>query len=401
MTDPHTQLPRAEPGTPLYLHLPFCAAKCHYCDFFSVPDEGQDVDGMVGAILAEAEARAPRDPEYVFFGGGTPSLLSAEQWRRLADGLDERTGFRSSAVEVTAECNPESLDEAKATVLLEMGVRRFSIGFQSLHDDVLKLFGRVHSAADSFRAFAAARAAGVEAINVDMIYAAPGQTVEQWETDLGRVLDQGPDHISAYNLTFEEETRFQKWLTSGRIAKAPEELELALFETTRRLVSARGLAPYEISNYAPSGSECQHNLNYWRNGRYVGLGPSAVSKIGHSRGGNTRVMRRYVEGVRSGALAIEWTETLSPAARLGETWWLGLRLARGLTAEEARERAGFEGTEDPALPIAKRLEGVGLLEEADGRYWLSAAGLPLADGVAAEFLGALSEDPGAPGAAER
>jgi oxygen-independent coproporphyrinogen-3 oxidase len=391
-------LPRAEPGTPLYLHLPFCAAKCHYCDFFSVPDEGQDVDGMVGAILAEAEARAPRDPEYVFFGGGTPSLLSAQQWKRLADGLDDLTGFRASAKEVTAECNPESLDEAKATVLLEMGVQRLSIGFQSLHDEVLKLFGRVHTAEDSFRAFAAARAAGVEAINVDMIYAAPGQTVEQWEIDLARVLDQEPDHVSAYNLTFEEETRFQKWLTSGRIKKSPEELELALFETTRRLVSQRGLEPYEISNYAPNGGECQHNLNYWRNGRYVGLGPSAVSKVGHSRGGNTRVIRRYSEGVRSGAGALEWTETLSPSGRLGETWWLGLRLAQGLTPEEARERAGFDGADDPALPIARRLLDVGLLVEAEGRFQLSGAGLPLADGVAAEFLGALSEDPGAPGA---
>jgi oxygen-independent coproporphyrinogen-3 oxidase len=165
------------------VHLPFCAAKCHYCDFFSLPDAGQDVDGMVTSILAEARQRAPREPRTVFLGGGTPSLLSREQLARLLDGLEECTGFRGAAVEVTAECNPESLDRDKARALLELGVTRLSIGFQSLRDEVLERFGRVHTSADSFRAFEAARSAGAQELSIDLIFAAPGHEPEQWAKD--------------------------------------------------------------------------------------------------------------------------------------------------------------------------------------------------------------------------
>ena len=282
-------------GTPLYVHLPFCAAKCHYCDFFSVPLERGgpepnrwDVDGMVAAILAEAAVRAPRSPRTVFLGGGTPSLLSAAQLAKLLDGLHTLTGWRDSAREVTAECNPESLDRDKARALLDLGVPRLSIGFQSLDDATLALFGRVHSAADSFRAFEAARTAGIERLNVDLIYAIPNQTAADWARDLERVLDLGPEHLSAYNLTFEEDTRFKRWLDQGRLARSPEEVELEMFAATRELTAKAGLHAYEVSNYARPGAACAHNVNYWRNGAYVGLGPGAVSKVAHVRAGKPR-----------------------------------------------------------------------------------------------------------------
>lgn len=382
-------LERAPNGTALYVHLPFCAAKCHYCDFFSVPDEGQDIDGMIAAILVEARERAPRSPRTVFFGGGTPSLLSAQQLRVVTDGLDEICGWRSSAIEVTAECNPESLDEDKARALLDLGVPRLSIGFQSLDAETLSLFGRVHGVDDSFRAFDAARRAGVEHLNIDMIYAVPGQTAPSWERDLQRILALEPDHLSAYNLTFEEDTRFKRWLDRGVLERSPEETELEMFHATRSLARKAGLEAYEISNFASTGEECAHNVNYWHNEAYVGIGPGAVSKVVHARGGNPRGIAPYLRGIRALGHATDWREDPPALARLAETWWLGLRLAAGVSPARALRTSGHDG-EDPALPIAEGLVQHDLLERVgageETRYRLTARGLPLADGVAKKFL---------------
>lgn len=368
------------------MHLPFCAAKCHYCDFFSVPDAGHDIDGMVDAVLREAELRAPVRPRTVFLGGGTPSLLAPAQLVRLLEGLEALTSFRSSAVEATCECNPESLDRAKANLLRELGVTRLSIGFQSLRRETLELFGRVHDVDDSFRAFDAARAAGLDDLNVDLIYAFPGQTIDDWEADLGRVLALGPEHLSAYNLTIEEGTRFHALERQGRIESLDEDLELALFEHARRATLVRGLEAYEISNFASPGHECRHNINYWLNGPYVGLGPGAVSKLGTRRAGNVRAIGLYQDWIARRGTAEAWSETPSADVRLGESWWLGLRLARGVAPEEARRAAGHAEDDDPALPVAERLREDGLLEVRDGRYRLSSRGLPLADRIASEFL---------------
>jgi oxygen-independent coproporphyrinogen-3 oxidase len=377
---------RAPEGTPLYVHLPFCAAKCHYCDFFSVAAHGHDRAANVAAILREAEIYAPSRPRTVFVGGGTPSLLSAGELKVLFDGLQRITGFRDAAVEVTAECNPESLDRDKARALLDLGVTRLSIGFQSLHDEVLKLFGRVHSVAQSFEAYDAARSAGATDVNVDMIYAVPDQSAEQWGRDLQRVIDLRPDHLSAYNLTFEEDTVFRRWLDQGKLAKAPEDVELELFDLTRTLASRAGLEAYEISNFARSGRQCLHNVNYWENGRYLGIGPSAVSKVGSTRGGNLKAVGAYEQSIRNAGDARTWEETPDARERLLETWWLGLRLKEGISAKEARARSGFEGAPDPAERIAARLVADGLLEEVDGRFRLTPRGLPLGDYVARRFL---------------
>ena len=374
------------PGTPLYVHLPFCVAKCTYCDFFSVAAEGQDVAGTVDALLAEAERRAPRAPRTVFLGGGTPSLLAPDELARLFDGLDALTGFRASATEVTLEANPESLDLAKARLLRRLGVDRLSIGFQSLDPAVLELFGRVHSHEESLAAFAAARAAGFQRVNVDLIYAVPGQELAAWERDLERVLDLGPDHVSAYSLAFEPGTKMTSWLEEGRIERLPEERDLAFFKRTRRRLVARSYDAYELSNFALSGQQCQHNVNYWRNGPYLGLGPSAVSRIGATRFGNPRSVAAWRAAVERGDCAAVWEETPTAPERLGETWWLGLRTARGVQPGEARTMAGLVGSADPALGLAEELGRQGLLEVRDQRWRLSTRGLPLADAVARRFL---------------
>ena len=379
----------APPSTPVYLHLPFCAAKCHYCDFFSVPAEGQDVEGTLAAIEAEILRRTPKAPRTVFVGGGTPSLLTIPQLKRLFGALETASGFRGSASEVTVECNPESLDYDKARALLDLGVTRLSIGFQSLRSETLELFGRVHGVEQSFRAFEAARAAGVANLNVDLIYANPGQTLEQWQSDLERVLALAPDHVSAYNLTFEEETLFRRWLEQGRLKPLTDDAELEFFWWTRQRLAAAGRSAYEISNFSLNGYHCAHNVNYWRNGAYVGIGPSAVSKVGFRRFGNVRHLGEYRRRAGSDAGAHAWSEEPSSWSRLGETWWLGLRLTDGLSAAEAWHRAGLSGwtaEQDPALEIASMAQEQGWLELVAGRWRLSQKGWPLADAVAREFL---------------
>ncbi|MEZ6019396.1 MAG: radical SAM family heme chaperone HemW [Planctomycetota bacterium] len=392
MDSPPRPLPPAPAGTPLYVHLPFCVTKCHYCDFFSVPAEGQDIGGFLGSLHTEIERRAPESPSTVFFGGGTPSLLNVAQWTELLDRLDRRTGFRSSATEITVECNPESLDENKARALLDLGINRLSIGLQSLRADTLEQFGWVHSAEQALQAFRAARRAGCTSINLDVIYANPGQTLEAWREDLARILAEGPDHLAAYNLTFEESTPFLRWLEQGKLQAAPEELELELAECTESMLAAAGLEAYEISNYARPGHACEHNRNYWRNGPYAGLGPSAVSKIGYQRGGAARSLGLYRARMKDPGHALDWSEELEPKARLAETWWLGLRMREGLSPEEARDRAGFTSEADATAPLLAELESRGLLARTGPRVHLTPAGRPLADTIASEFFSACADD---------
>ncbi|MBL4770135.1 MAG: radical SAM family heme chaperone HemW [Planctomycetes bacterium] len=391
-TELPSPLPEAPKGTALYVHLPFCVTKCHYCDFYSLPAEGQDIPSFMDSLLVEVEQRAPESPGTVFFGGGTPSLLSIPDWQRLMEALDRRTGFRDSAHEISVECNPESLDEDKARALLDLGVNRLSIGMQSLRADTLQQFGRIHSVADAWAAYEAARRAGCTSINLDVIFANPGQTADQWREDLTQVLDRAPDHLAAYNLTFEESTPFLRWLEQGKLVASPEELELELAEITEELTLQAGMPAYEVSNYSRPGYECQHNINYWHNGTYVGVGPSAASKVFHKRGASPRSVARYQRFLRDRGHALEWCEELEPRARLAETWWLGLRLRKGLTPEEARERSGFEEIVDPALPVAQTLLEQDLLTMRDGRFCLSEKGRPLADSIASEFFSACQSE---------
>jgi oxygen-independent coproporphyrinogen-3 oxidase len=220
---------------------------------------------------------------------------------------------------------------------------------------------------------------------VDLIFAAPGLSTEDWRADLGQVLSLAPDHLSAYNLAFEEGTQFLAWLQAGRIARQPEEVELEQFHATRELSRHAQMEAYEVSNFSSNGNLCSHNLNYWENGDYVGIGPSAASHVAGVRSGNARSLAAYLRGVNERGDASDWSERLDPRARLGETWWLGLRLARGVDPEDARRREAFDGF-DPLVPTARALCERGLLLEREGRFALTDEGLPVADAVAREFL---------------
>ena len=374
-----------EPGTPLYVHVPFCAAKCTYCDFYSLTAEGQDLPGTLDLLLAEAERRAPRRPRTVFLGGGTPSYYEVGELARLLDGLERHSAFRASAVEVTCECNPESLDLEKARALRELGVDRLSIGVQSLDARILGLFGRVHDADQGLAAFDAARTAGFERVSVDLIYGVPGQELGAWRRDLARIAALRPDHVSAYQLTYEEGTPLTARMRAGELERLDEELELAFFERTHELLSGVGYEGYEVSNFALSGQQCLHNVNYWSNGPYLGIGPSAVSKVGSTRFGNPRSIVPWRQAVQGGRFPAVWEETPPPATRLGETWWLGLRTRAGLEPAAALRAAGFEGG-DPTAELREHLVSEGLLETEGASYRLTRRAWPLADAVARRFL---------------
>jgi oxygen-independent coproporphyrinogen-3 oxidase len=386
---------RATPGTALYVHFPFCASKCSYCDFYSLPGAGQDSAGALRGLDHELERRAPRSPATVFLGGGTPSYHSTAELVAFLDRLDQWTGFRGSAEEVTIECNPESLDLAKARALLAAGVTRFSIGVQSLQPAVLQRFGRVHGVEQSFAAVAAARRAGARRLSVDLIYAVPGQSLEQWCSDLERLLALGLEHLSAYNLTVEEGTALERERREGLLPEPDEDRELAMFWATRERCAAAGLPAYEISNFARPGEACRHNLAYWRGADYVGVGPSAVSRLGELRFGNPRSLTDWSRALGEDGVATAWAEELSPRQRWAEAWWLGLRLQEGIDPATARENAGLDhaagesvgSQEAEALAIAERLVAAGWLERRGDRFALTRQGLPLADAVAREFLG--------------
>jgi len=292
---------------------------------------------------------------------------------------------------------------------------------QSLRPETLRLFDRPHSVDEAFRAYEAARAAEIGQVSLDLIYGAPAETLDGWDADLRRLFALEPDHVSAYELTLEQDTPLQRDAELGHIQPIDDEQGLALFWLTRELGAEHGYHAYEISNFArvaprsgaPPGprpeSRCRHNLNYWANGPYLGIGPSAISKRGHLRRGNPRSLgawaaqvRRLVAGdvtpdppwaQRSGRggrpldPSQAWGEHLEPLARLGETWWLGLRTARGIDPALARRTAGWdEEGPDPALGRAEELTRDGLLERRGERFRLTRAGLPLADAVAARFL---------------
>jgi oxygen-independent coproporphyrinogen-3 oxidase len=388
-----------EPGTALYVHVPFCVAKCTYCDFYSLAAEGQDLPGTLDALLHEARLRAPSAPRTVFLGGGTPSFYSAPELERLLDGLERSSRFRASAVEVTCECNPESLDLEKARLLRALGVDRLSIGFQSLDPELLALFGRVHDARASFAAFEAARAAGFERVSVDLIYGIPGQSLGRWEADLAQVLALRPDHVSAYQLTYEEGTALTARLHAGELARLSEDEELAFFEATHARLEAAGYRAYEISNFSLPGQECAHNVGYWRNEPYVGIGPSAVSKLGATRFGNPRSLGPWRAALAAGRFPAAWEETPAPLVRLGETWWLGLRTRAGVRPEHALRTSGWRGP-DPTEGVRAELAAQGFLERGAVGERLTARGWPVADAIARRLILACAAAGGAPAAGE-
>jgi oxygen-independent coproporphyrinogen III oxidase len=357
----------------LYVHIPFCPKICPYCSFYKEVGDRNKTRRFLDAVLVEAgwEARGLR-PRSVFFGGGTPTALSTSQLQYLIGGLRERIDF-SAVEEFTMEMNPATVSPAKARAMLELGVNRVSMGVQSWDDRLLAVLGRVHSARQAERSYGILREAGVGNVNLDLIFGVPGQERGQWLESLRRTVELGPDHISAYCLTYEEDTEFFERQRRGEMG--PEEWRDSMFfEDAMEVLEGAGYGQYEISNYARPGRECLHNLAYWRGADHVGLGPSACGTRGGWRRRNVADTAAYVARVFAGEDRFDFVERIDEGTRRAERIALSLRTTEGIDGELV------EGVE------ARRLEDGGFLERFGGRVRLTRRGRLVADEVAAALL---------------
>jgi len=377
----------------IYIHIPFCARKCSYCDFVSWPVAAGDerIEAFTDGVCREIEivarvhaASAPLDAPTLFFGGGTPSLLSPEQLGRILAAV--RAHFRLAAdAEITLESNPGTLDSDKARAFRDLGVNRISVGVQSFHDSELRALGRIHTAEEGAAAIETLRAAGFDNVSLDLMFAIPGQSLESWRETLRRAIALRPAHISAYSLIIEPETPFERWEREGRLHRPDEDAEAEMYEETIATLCAAGYEHYEVSNFALPCRRSRHNQIYWRNEPYFGFGPSATSYLEGIRSTNARSLSDYLDGIARGERPVEQSEAPSGALAMGETMMLGLRMREGVESARFAARFGIAPEEVYAGPI-RRLSDAGLLRAEEGRIALTDRGLLLANNVMAEFL---------------
>lgn len=373
----------------LYVHVPFCFHKCHYCDFYSITHQSEDrMNAFVDRILREAEMwrndAPPLIPRTIFFGGGTPSLLPIESMRRLLIGLRDRIDL-SNVDEWTVEVNPATAEVEYCRMLRELGVTRLSFGAQSFDRGELKMLERHHDPADVPRSVDIARSAGFKRINVDLIFGVPGQSMRSWMNSLDAALQLQTPHISCYALTYEPNTPMAVKKRMGTIQAIEESLELEMLKETRSRLRNENLPPYEISNFARLGDACRHNLLYWDGGSYVGLGPSASSHVHGSRWKNRGHLGDWERAIDANELPITDAETLEDSRRLREHAMLRLRLTDGINRADFAARWNVDPITVFADPIT-RYAHANLLSVTSDAIVLTEEGIAVADAIAAEFL---------------
>jgi putative oxygen-independent coproporphyrinogen III oxidase len=381
-----TQWPPRATRLGAYVHLPFCAERCGYCSFNTAPYRPGALDRFLTALLAECDlaASAPWAGgirlDTLFMGGGTPSLLEADQMAALLTRIADRFSIEPGA-EVTVECNPDDVTPERLGGYRRAGVTRISLGVQSLDADVLPRLDRRHSAAQARAAFRVAREAGFESVSVDLIYGLPGLDLPTWTRTVREVIDWGPDHLSAYALALDEGSL---WHAAGVTGLPPEEAVAAQYWALARLAGEAGFEHYEVSNYARPGFRSRHNQRYWRWEEYLGLGPGACGFLGHVRYGNVKPVERYCALVEAGRPPLSTHEVLTERQALAERLILGLRTSDGIPAEALAERLRLERGPLPQVLEAWRARG--LLAEEGGRARLTEAGFLLSDALFTELL---------------
>lgn len=372
----------------LYIHYPFCVRKCRYCDFLSFPADAAARQAYLDRLGAEMAYRSQAFSGYevtsLFIGGGTPSLMSGDQLLALMDHVRRHFSLREDA-ELTMECNPGTVDAEKLSAMRKAGINRISFGLQSARDEELRLLGRIHSFSDFLKSYEAAREAGFDNINVDLMSALPGQSLSSCMESLEAVLALAPEHLSVYSLIIEPGTPF--WDLYGEDAPGKpaiplpdEDTEREMYHRICRRLEAAGYDHYEVSNFARPGRACRHNLVYWRRGEYLGLGLGAASLVDERRFSNTRDLPIYMS-----SFAPAEEERLTEQARMEETMFLGLRCMRGVS--EAEFEAAFgKRIGDIYGPVLEKLCAQGLLAREKGRFFLTERGLDVATTVMAAFL---------------
>lgn len=384
------------PPLGVYVHVPFCPHKCFYCDFTAyIYREDRAAAYLQGvgkeaALLAAHPATSGRRPSTLYLGGGTPTALTGAELGSLVEGISGNYDF-GAVTEATVEANPETLDLDKLTRLWALGFNRISIGLQAWDDDLLDRLGRRHTVRDFLDAYRSSRRAGFTNIGVDLIFALPGQSPAQWRDSLQRVIDLQPEHISTYSLQIEEGTAFHRWERQARFAPGgpaalPDEDEaVEMYMLARASLIAAGYEHYEISNFARPGFRSRHNLIYWHNGEYLGLGPGASSHLAGRRWTNHPRLDHYRESVVHGCFPWGHVEDLTEEREMSDTVILGLRLLEGVSLEGFSARFG-RTVQQVFGDSVDRLGRSGLIRVAEGCVRLTERGLPVANRVFAEFL---------------
>ncbi len=368
----------------LYIHLPFCVRKCLYCDFCSKGGAAQEeMHAYTDALLAEISYRASEARGYtvdtVFFGGGTPTLLPLSDMRRITEKIHACFSVEGGA-EITAEANPATADEEKLRALRALGINRLSIGVQSLDDGELASLGRVHNAQDAIRLFRAARTAGFDNLNIDLMYGIPNQTEQSLQKTLDGVLSLSPEHISAYSLIVEEGTPFYE--KRDTLPLPDEDTESRLHDLLSARLRESGYAHYEISNYAKEGYACRHNLHYWRAEPYLGFGAAAYSCFDGARYGNTGDITAYIKAPTQ---AVAEKEVLKPSDRAYEYIMLAFRLSEGLDLDVYKARFGVI-VEEKYAHLIERFSRMGLMERRNNRLCLTEKGMRFSNTVLVAFM---------------
>ena len=378
--------PSLKTASSVYIHIPFCATKCYYCAFNTYAFHKEQAATYLEALRTEmalyAEAAAPL--QTLFVGGGTPSILAADALARLFSNIHAYFQITPNA-EVTVECNPGTVDSEKLRVLKEKGVNRLSFGLQAMQDPILKQLGRIHTVADFLESYRLAQMHGFENINIDLIFALPDQSMETWQETLNAVIALEPSHISAYNLVMEEATPFYEQWQAGSLRLPTEDTEADMFQYTIETLTAHGYEHYEICNFAKPSRCAKHNLVYWNNQPYIGLGAGACGYIGGIRYTNIRGIAPYVRALTESRKPISDSECLTGHAEKAETLMLGLRKAEGISLEAYTDRFG-ESIEVAFGDTIKKWTDLGIMEYTETHLRLTRRGLFLANEVFVELL---------------
>ena len=365
----------------LYVHVPFCGSKCRYCGFYSVPAAGRDTGRLTAALLRELDRYAGAEFRTAYIGGGSPTALPTEQLIGLARRIRERF---AGIEEFTVEGNPGQVELGLLEGLRQAGVNRLSFGAQSFHAAELQLLGRGHGVEDIGRSVELARRAGFDNVGLDLIFAIPGSTLGDWQYSVEAAIDLGVQHVSAYSLSFEAGTVFEAWRQAGRLCAVDEELDRAMYEWAVERLGAAGLEQYEISNFARPGLECLHNVGYWANRPFAGVGPGAASCWRGCRTANDPDIERYVAAVEAGAEVPGEVQPVNDEDAICETAVLNLRMRSGIDLAEFQRQTGRDAMQTFAGPI-RRHRGLGLIEVTDRTIRLTRQALPIADSILCDF----------------
>ena len=372
----------------LYLHIPYCLHKCGYCDFNSHPENQVESVHYVEALLKELKFYSTTLKSYnvptVFMGGGTPTILPPSQLKKILDTVRQSFNLTPDC-EITIEANPATIKLETLQEIHAAGYNRISIGVQSFDEKELQLLERVHNEEEIHSTVHRARSANFENLSMDLMFALPDQSTEKWQSHLKQATAKNPDHLSTYNLTIEPATAFFKLYEKGKLCLPHEDIQLEMYETTIQVLEDAGYSQYEISNFSKPGMESQHNINYWNNGEYLGVGAGASSYLNGERSKNINLPSIYIRKIETKASAVDTRERLEPLQAMGETLMLGLRLLKGVSIDvfENRFQVSFQKVYGKVVESLLNQELITLNEN---RIALSRKGLFLADSVILKFM---------------